>query len=88
MGVELMGFILGIAGFLIVLFLGVIGYFLRALHSTVKTLEVTVSELVMNIEVNKATNEFKTEMCKGKHETIEKQFHNHEKRIQELEKVK
>lgn len=75
MSIELASIILGIAGSIIMILLGIIGYFLKRLHSSVDSLESTVNKLFTAVEVDK-------ERQKG----LEKMIDNHETRICKLEK--
>ena len=82
---ELTGVIISLAGAIIMVLLGVIGYFLKALHTTIKVLEGTVNELVIAIEVDKMRTESNSNLCKEKHKQIETRFADVDRRITKLE---
>lgn len=74
-----------VSGCVITTLLGIIGFFLRNLHTTIKTLEATVNNLVTFMEVEKIQTSMNKESCKTVHADIERKFDNHEKRILNLE---
>lgn len=81
MNLEIYQFLLSIVGFLFVLMLGIIGFFLKkqvdateSLEKTTKMLEITVSSVQTN------QNNFSKE-CGFHHSVIDKTLTDHNKRI-------
>ena len=83
---DVLTMVLSVSGAVIMILLGLIGFFLRNLYTTIKTLESTVNSLVMFMEVEKMQTSISGENCKTKHVEIERKFDNYEKRIQTLER--
>lgn len=81
MNPETLTFAMSLSGFIIILLLGIIGYFFRQTYATLKDLVEIVNNLkmIMNIQKNELSN-FKSG-CTEKHHTITHRLNTHADRL-------
>lgn len=75
------GFIISIAGFVIICMLGIIGFFIQRLVRVVDNLESAVNELRVVVGIQKSKIDDFNKSCGIKHGVLEKRLKDHSTRI-------
>lgn len=81
MELHILYYILGIAGAIIILLLGVIGFFLKMIVKVINSLEETVNRLIKTVAVIETTQQLNGSGCVDKHSVITTRLNDHAKRL-------
>jgi len=83
MELHILYYILGIAGAIIILLLGVIGFFLKMIVKVINSLEETVNRLIKTVAIIETTQQLNGSGCTEKHSAITTRLNDHSKRLNE-----
>jgi hypothetical protein len=81
MNESVLTFILSVTGFLIVMLLGIIAFFLKEFAEQVKMLKLAVSELQLIVGSEKTRSESFIKSCEKVHTVVDKRLDEHGKRL-------
>lgn len=73
--------LLSAAGAIIIILIGVVGFFMKSFLKAIEDLKLTVSELKLVVELQKQESKSFTKLCDFKHSAIER-------RLEEIENCK
>lgn len=86
MDLQILYFILGISGAIIILLLTVIGFFLKMIVKIINSLEETVNRLIKSVTILETNDTNSGIGCIEKHTTITTRLNDHSKRLNDHEK--